>query len=182
MRPISRRINFDQSALNYFITNVESERAKLVLALGRCSCGASRRARRIKTMQTRGQRRRATELCLFVWFTSRAALDDCRIFVIPASVVDAAVRKSHSHWHSHLRRDGATHKDAGRHFFAWPATSRPEIWPAALPRIGRSMKMLGLTGALIEKRRPVGASFRDHDLQLITQQFSSAQASRGAAQ
>ena len=56
---------------------------------------------------------------VFVWFTARDALDDCRIFVVPAKVVDAAVLKSHAHWHERLRRDGKPHKDNGHVAFTW---------------------------------------------------------------
>ena len=59
------------------------------------------------------------DYAVFVWFTLRDALDDCRIFIVPANVVDAAVRKSHAHWHKRLRRDGKPHKDYGHVAFTW---------------------------------------------------------------
>jgi hypothetical protein len=39
------------------------------------------------------------DFVIFVWFTSRTALDDCRLFIVPANVVDYDVHKVHLHWH-----------------------------------------------------------------------------------
>jgi hypothetical protein len=51
---------------------------------------------------------------IFVWFHNRKRLDECRIFVVPADVVDDDVRNAHNHWHSHPKKDGSPHKE-GRH-------------------------------------------------------------------
>jgi hypothetical protein len=40
---------------------------------------------------------------VFVWFTT---VDDCRVFVVPADVVDRDVHEVHTHWHTHTKLDG----------------------------------------------------------------------------
>jgi hypothetical protein len=56
---------------------------------------------------------------IFVWFTDRKAPDACRIFVVPADVVDADVLECHGHWHKYLRRDGAPRKNSKHTGFSW---------------------------------------------------------------
>src|SRR6516225_3842270 len=54
----------------------------------------------------------------FAWF-SNTNLDDCRIFIVPANVVDRDVLDSHKHWHSYKRRDGTPRKDSGHVSINW---------------------------------------------------------------
>ena len=58
------------------------------------------------------------DFVIFVWFTDTDRLDDCRIFVVPADVVDSDVLTAHQFWHTHLRRDGEPRKDTG-HVAIW---------------------------------------------------------------
>jgi hypothetical protein len=62
------------------------------------------------------------DFVVFVWFTSRVAPDDCKVFVVPAGVVDADVHASHTHWHAHSKRDGSARKDSGHVAFTWDGT------------------------------------------------------------
>ena len=59
------------------------------------------------------------DFVVFVWFTTPAALDDCRVFVVPAKDVDDVVLKCHRHWHSHPKRDGSPTKDTGQVMISW---------------------------------------------------------------
>jgi hypothetical protein len=54
------------------------------------------------------------DFVVFVWFTSREDPDACRTFVVPAGVVEAALRESHKHWHRYPKRDG-TPRTRSRH-------------------------------------------------------------------
>jgi hypothetical protein len=54
------------------------------------------------------------DFVIFVWFNDKDDIDSCRVFVVPAKVVDSAVKKSHEHWHNHPRRDG-TPRAKGNH-------------------------------------------------------------------
>ena len=56
---------------------------------------------------------------IFVWFTSRTAPDECRVFIVPADVVDTDVRMAHEHWHAHFKRDGSVRKDSGHVAIRW---------------------------------------------------------------
>jgi hypothetical protein len=58
------------------------------------------------------------DFVVFVWFTSRSDPDECRLFVVPADVVDAEVRASHTHWHTYTKRDGSA-KDTGHVAIRW---------------------------------------------------------------
>jgi hypothetical protein len=58
------------------------------------------------------------DFVIFVWF-SDTDLDDCRIFIVPANVVDRDVLDSHRHWHSYKRRDGTPRKDSGHCSINW---------------------------------------------------------------
>jgi hypothetical protein len=59
------------------------------------------------------------DFVIFVWFSDIDHLDDCRIFVVPTSVVDQDVLNAHKFWHSHTRRDGAPRKDTGHVSIDW---------------------------------------------------------------
>jgi hypothetical protein len=59
------------------------------------------------------------DFVVFVWFTSPEALDDCRVFVVPAKVVDADVHKSHLHWYKFPKRDGSPVADKGYVVISW---------------------------------------------------------------
>jgi len=59
------------------------------------------------------------DFVVFVWFNDTNQLDSCRIFVVPAKVVDAAVRESHLYWHKFPRRDGAARKKSRHTALTW---------------------------------------------------------------
>jgi hypothetical protein len=59
------------------------------------------------------------DFVVFVWFNDRKNLDTCRIFVVPAEVVDAAAHECHLHWHKHPRRDGSPHKNSRHTSLTW---------------------------------------------------------------
>jgi hypothetical protein len=59
------------------------------------------------------------EFVVFVWFTSRSAPDACRIFVVPAPLVDEDVCAAHTHWHAHTKRDGSARRDTGHVAIKW---------------------------------------------------------------
>jgi len=63
------------------------------------------------------------DFVIFVWFTAQGAPDACRIFIVPAEVVDADLRECHQHWHKYLRRDGAPRKTSNHTGFSW--TGKP---------------------------------------------------------
>jgi hypothetical protein len=55
----------------------------------------------------------------FVWFTAPDAPDECRIFIVPAKVVDTDVRKTHEHWFKRPKRDGSLRVDKGYVVISW---------------------------------------------------------------
>jgi hypothetical protein len=59
------------------------------------------------------------DFVIFAWFSDIHNLDQCRIFVVPASVVDQDVMASHEHWHSYKKRDGMPRKDSGHVSVNW---------------------------------------------------------------
>ena len=59
------------------------------------------------------------DFVIFVWFTSRTALDDCRLFIVPANVVDYDAHKVHLHWHKFPKRDGTPMVDKGYVVISW---------------------------------------------------------------
>jgi hypothetical protein len=59
------------------------------------------------------------DFVVFVWFTDIKQPDACRIFVVPAKVVEAAVRESHLHWHKYPRRDGSPRKNSRHVSLTW---------------------------------------------------------------
>lgn len=63
------------------------------------------------------------DFVIFVWFNNREMLDACRIFVVPADVVESALRESHEHWHRYVRRDGLPRKKSTHAAFTW--TGKP---------------------------------------------------------
>ncbi len=63
------------------------------------------------------------DFVIFVWFTTRELPDECRIFIVPADVVDDDLRKCVQHWHKHPRRDGDPHKKSTHAAFSW--TGKP---------------------------------------------------------
>ena len=52
------------------------------------------------------------DFVVFVWFSDSKNPDVCRIFVVPADIVDAAARESHLHWHKYPRRDGSRRSES----------------------------------------------------------------------
>jgi hypothetical protein len=59
------------------------------------------------------------DFVVFVWFTNPDALDDCRVFVVPAQVVDADVLQAYLHWHNFPKRDGSPVADKGYVVISW---------------------------------------------------------------
>jgi hypothetical protein len=60
------------------------------------------------------------DFVVFVWFSDcKENPDICRIFVVPADVVDAAARESHLHWHKYPRRDGSPRKRSRHVSLTW---------------------------------------------------------------
>ena len=59
------------------------------------------------------------DFVIFVWFSDKNHLDDCRIFVVPAAIVDPDVLNAHKFWHCHKRRDGEPRKDTGHVSIDW---------------------------------------------------------------
>ena len=65
------------------------------------------------------------DFVIFVWFTNPDKLDECRLFVVPAKVVDRDVKKAHDHWHSHLRRDGKPRTRGSHVSIGWLGRDTP---------------------------------------------------------
>lgn len=65
------------------------------------------------------------DFVIFVWFTSREKPDECRIFIVPADVVDADLLDCHRHWHQYLRRDGDPRARSNHAAFSW--TGKPTV-------------------------------------------------------
>jgi hypothetical protein len=59
------------------------------------------------------------DFVVFVWFTSRDDPDACRMFVVPADVVEAALRAGHEHWHRYPKRDGTPRKLSRHTALSW---------------------------------------------------------------
>jgi hypothetical protein len=67
-----------------------------------------------------GSRDVRPDFVVFVWFSdSKKNPDVCRIFVVPADIVDAAARESHLHWHKYPRRDGSPRKKSRHVSLTW---------------------------------------------------------------
>jgi hypothetical protein len=62
---------------------------------------------------------------IFVWFHYRDRPDDCRIFVVPAKVVDHDVRKAHLHWHRHPKKDGSARRESRHVGIGWVGKDTP---------------------------------------------------------
>jgi hypothetical protein len=56
---------------------------------------------------------------IFVWFNSKIDIDSCRVFIVPAKIVDRDVREQHEYWHKHTRRDGKPHKQSDHVSISW---------------------------------------------------------------
>jgi hypothetical protein len=65
------------------------------------------------------------DFVIFAWFHNRTRPDDCRIFVVPAGVVDNDVRKAHEHWHSHPKKDGSPRKPSPHVGIGWLGKDTP---------------------------------------------------------
>jgi hypothetical protein len=63
------------------------------------------------------------DFVIFVWFNNRKVLDACRIFVVPADVVESALKEGYRHWHAGTRRDGLPRKKSKHTAFTW--TGKP---------------------------------------------------------
>jgi hypothetical protein len=59
------------------------------------------------------------DFVVFVWFTAQDAPDHCRVFVVPAKVVDADALKTYRHWLECPRRDGSPRVDKGYVVISW---------------------------------------------------------------
>jgi hypothetical protein len=71
------------------------------------------------------------DFVIFVWFTSRQKPDECRIFIVPAKVVDRVLYRCHVHWHKHLRRDGRPRANSNHAAFSWtgkPTEGNIALW------------------------------------------------------
>jgi hypothetical protein len=56
---------------------------------------------------------------IFVWFDNKDVLDSCRVFVVPAEVVDREVRHAHEYWYKHSKRDGSQRKQSNHVAISW---------------------------------------------------------------
>jgi hypothetical protein len=59
------------------------------------------------------------DFVVFVWFTAQNAPDHCRVFVVPAKVVDADALKTYWHWLKCPKRDGSVRLDKGYVVISW---------------------------------------------------------------
>jgi len=59
------------------------------------------------------------DFVIFVWFDNKNALDSCRVFVVPAEVVDREVRHAHEYWYKHSKRDGSQRKPSDHVAISW---------------------------------------------------------------
>jgi hypothetical protein len=84
------------------------------------------------------------DFVVFVWFTDKVRLDDCRIFVVPARVVDRDVRKVHKFWHSFKRRDGKPRKDTGHVAIWWIGNDIDKSTSRNFAKNGKSTRMLDI--------------------------------------
>jgi hypothetical protein len=57
----------------------------------------------------------------FVVFVRFVTFDNCRVFVVPADVVDRDVYEVHSHWHSHPKLDGTARATTSHVAITWTA-------------------------------------------------------------
>jgi hypothetical protein len=56
---------------------------------------------------------------IFIWFNKNADRDSCRVFIVPADIVDRDVRRAHEYWHKHPKRDGSPRKRGGHVSISW---------------------------------------------------------------
>jgi hypothetical protein len=59
------------------------------------------------------------DFVIFGWFSSIDNLDECKIFIVPAKIVDHDVLESHNHWHRYSKRDGQPRTDSGHLSIDW---------------------------------------------------------------
>src|SRR5215469_715 len=59
------------------------------------------------------------DFVVFVWFNDPKKIDACRIFGVPAEVVDATARECHLHWHRYPRGDGSPRKNSRHMALTW---------------------------------------------------------------
>ena len=59
------------------------------------------------------------DFVVFVWFNDPKKIDACRIFVVPAEVVNATARECHLHWHRYPRGDGSPRKNSRHMALTW---------------------------------------------------------------
>jgi len=86
------------------------------------------------------------DFVVFVWFPSPEDPDVCRTFVVPASVVEAALRKSHEHWHRYPRRDGMPRKRSARRDLLDGEGYGDKHQPRLRQEVGRVRGRVGLIG------------------------------------
>jgi len=97
------------------------------------------------------------DFVIFVWFTDKINPDSCRIFVVPAQIVDRDVLKSHNHWHSYLKRDGSPRKNAGHVAIGWLGKDTEANIPKAKVRGSNPLGRASISGG----------PFRTHGLRFI---------------
>jgi hypothetical protein len=85
------------------------------------------------------------DFVVFVWFIDAKQLDACRIFVVPAKVVDADVRDCHLHWHKYPRRDGSPRKNSRHAAVSWTHRYRNEYITRICLQVEGVRKRVGLT-------------------------------------
>jgi hypothetical protein len=87
------------------------------------------------------------DFVIFVWFTAQGAPDACRIFIVPAGVVDADLRECHLHWLKYLRRDGAPpNAIKPRRIFMDGQAHRGKHRAGLCREVGEIRRRLGLAG------------------------------------
>ena len=65
------------------------------------------------------------DFVIFVWFTNPNDLDECRIFIVPADVVDNTLIEGHRQWHKFPRRDGSPRKRSKHTAITWTGNPNP---------------------------------------------------------
>jgi hypothetical protein len=65
------------------------------------------------------------DFVIFVWFTNPNNLDECRIFIVPADVVDNTLIEGHRQRHKFPRRDGTPRKRSKHTAITWTGNPNP---------------------------------------------------------
>jgi hypothetical protein len=65
------------------------------------------------------------EFVVFIWFHQRNRQDECRIFVVPADVVDRDVWKATEHWYRGRKRDKSARKQSNQTAIGWLGKDTP---------------------------------------------------------